>query len=256
MLSAALLPAAFGGGALFAASRSDKALTSFTVAGVTGDIRDTTITVDMTALPLFSRIDGLAASFKTSGKSVKVGAKVQLSGKTANNFTKPVVYTVTAADGSTQSYTVRVLVSKITSISGYGGTMIVGSDGSLWATGRNSAGQLGMGHTDSVYVPKQVLANGVAFASLGYYHSLILKTDGSLWASGYNKLGQLGNGGTTNASAPVQIFADGVASVSAGVDFSLAVKTDGSLWVAGFNDARTTGQRHDDKRLHAREDHG
>ena len=111
-------------------------------------------------------------TFKTSGKAVRVGSKVQVSGKTANDFTKPVMYTVVAADGSKADYTVRVLVSKIVSISGYSGTMVVGSDGSLWGTGRNSDGQLGHRHTPtSVSVPKQVLAGGVAAVSAGYYHT-------------------------------------------------------------------------------------
>jgi Regulator of chromosome condensation (RCC1) repeat len=205
VFSAALLQAGFGVGVLFAAAKSaDKAITSFTLAGAAGTIDEKTITVDLAA-SLFSGIDALPAVFKTNGKSVRVGAKVQVSGKTVNDFTKPVVYTVTAADGSTQDYTVRVLVPKIVSISGYGGTMAVGSDGSLWGTGRNTDGQLGMGNTNSVYVPKQVLANGVASVSLGYYHSLILKTDGSLWAAGYNNNGELGIGNAPGVLSPVQI---------------------------------------------------
>ena len=91
-------------------SSTSKAITSFAIAGAPGVIDDKTITVDLTSLPLFSRIDALVASFKTNGKAVRVGSKVQVSGKTANDFTKPVLYTVTAADGSTGDYTVRVLV--------------------------------------------------------------------------------------------------------------------------------------------------
>ena len=191
-----------GAGVLYSASNSSnsKAITSFAIPGAPGVIDDKTITVDLTGLPLFSRIDALVASFKTNGKSVRVGSKNQVSDKTANDFTKPVLYTVTAADGSTGDYTVRVLVGKIVSISGYSGTLVVGSDGSLWATGRNGDGQLGDGSTTNASVPKQILAKGVAAVSAGYYHTLIVKTDGSLWATGYNKLGQLGNGGTASVS--------------------------------------------------------
>ena len=46
-----------------------------------------------------------------------------MSGKTANDFTKPVDYVVIAADGSTANYRVRALVSKIVSISGYADTL-------------------------------------------------------------------------------------------------------------------------------------
>lgn len=50
----------------------------------------------------------MPATFTTTGISVTVGATPQVSGTTANDFTNPVVYTVTAADGSTQDYTVTV----------------------------------------------------------------------------------------------------------------------------------------------------
>jgi hypothetical protein len=48
------------------------------------------------------------ANFTTTGASVSVGATAQVSGTTANDFTSPVDYTVTAADGSTVDYTVTV----------------------------------------------------------------------------------------------------------------------------------------------------
>jgi len=208
----ALLMTAYGVGVSYSTPKSsNKAMTSFSIAGAAGTIDEKTITVDLTNLPLFTRMDALMATFKTDGKAVRVGSKAQVSGKTANDFTKPVIYTVTAVDGSTGTYTVRVLVSKIVSISGYSDTLIVGSDGSLWGTGRNGDGQLAIGNTNSVSLPKQILANGVAAVSAGYYHSLILKTDGSLWATGYNKSGQLGNGTTTGTSTPEQVIADGVA---------------------------------------------
>ncbi|MDD4516678.1 CotH kinase family protein [Massilibacteroides sp.] len=46
------------------------------------------------------------ATFTYSGKSVKVGDVEQVSGVTKNDFSKPVVYTVTATDGTTVNYTV------------------------------------------------------------------------------------------------------------------------------------------------------
>ena len=53
------------------------------------------------------------ASFTTTGASVRVGATTQVSGTTANNFTTPVTYTVTAADASTQDYVVTVTVAAL-----------------------------------------------------------------------------------------------------------------------------------------------
>ncbi|MDR0422549.1 MAG: CotH kinase family protein [Proteiniphilum sp.] len=52
--------------------------------------------------------DSLVATFTCSGASVKAGDTEQVSSVTQNDFSKPVVYTVTAEDGSKTDYTVTV----------------------------------------------------------------------------------------------------------------------------------------------------
>ncbi|MBI3478944.1 MAG: DUF3494 domain-containing protein, partial [Nitrosomonadales bacterium] len=56
-------------------------------------------------------VTALVATFTTTGANVKVGTAVQTSVATANNFTSPVAYTVTAADATTAIYTVTVTVA-------------------------------------------------------------------------------------------------------------------------------------------------
>jgi hypothetical protein len=57
-------------------------------------------------------LTALVASFTLSPfSSAKVGAVAQVSGVTANNFTNPVSYTITAEDGTTQIWTVTVTVA-------------------------------------------------------------------------------------------------------------------------------------------------
>ncbi len=63
------------------------------------------------SVPAGTNVTALVASFTTTGTSVTVGATPQVSGVTANNFTSPRIYTVTAADGSTKNYTVTVTVA-------------------------------------------------------------------------------------------------------------------------------------------------
>jgi hypothetical protein len=75
---------------------------------VTASISGTQITA---IVPFGANITNLIATFTTTGASVSVGTTVQVSGQTANDFTNPVTYTVTAADGSTQDYTVTVINS-------------------------------------------------------------------------------------------------------------------------------------------------
>jgi hypothetical protein len=84
-----------------------KTITAFSFASpaATGSINGTAISVK---LPVGTNVTALVATFTTTGASVKVGSTTQTSGVTANNFTNPVVYRVTAADGSTQDYTVTI----------------------------------------------------------------------------------------------------------------------------------------------------
>ena len=108
------------------------------------------------------------------------------------------------------------------------------TDGSLWAFGSNSYGQLGDGTTTTRVLPVQILASGVASVAAGTYHSVIVKTDGSLWACGHNAYGQLGDGTTATRTAPKQIIAAGVAQAAAGSLHTMILKTDGSLWGCGY----------------------
>lgn len=109
-------------------------------------------------------------------------------------------------------------------------------DGSLWAMGEDSYGQLGDGRTtDIVASPERIVASDVKAIACGSYHSLFIKSDGSLWGMGSNFRGQLGNGTTNNANLPVQIVSSNVVAVSGGDSHTLFLKSDGSLWGMGFN---------------------
>src|SRR5207245_2709480 len=77
-------------------------------ADVTAAIDGTSITA---TVPFGTVVTALVADFTTTGASVSVSAVLQTSGVTANNFTSPVVYRVTAADASTKDYTVTVTIA-------------------------------------------------------------------------------------------------------------------------------------------------
>ena len=114
-------------------------------------------------------------------------------------------------------------------------SLFLKTNGSLWAMGSNSSGQLGDGTTTQRNSPVQVVSSGVTQVAAGHYHSVFLKSDGSLWAMGSNSSGQLGDGTTTNRNSPVQILASGVTQIAAGKHHSLFLKTDGSLHAMGYN---------------------
>ncbi|MCR8632702.1 GLUG motif-containing protein [Paenibacillus radicis (ex Xue et al. 2023)] len=95
------------------AASSDKELTAFSLAEQTGvatvDVTTHTVAIEVAQ---GTSLNGLVATFSLSaGASAKVGTVNQVSGATANDFTTPLAYVITAADGSTQTWTVSVIVA-------------------------------------------------------------------------------------------------------------------------------------------------
>jgi hypothetical protein len=92
---------------------SDKSITafSFTSLAVSGTINEATKTITL-LVPHGTDVTALVATFSTTGVGVTVGLTAQVSGDTANDFTNPVPYTVTAADSSSQTYSVVVTVNR------------------------------------------------------------------------------------------------------------------------------------------------
>jgi alpha-tubulin suppressor-like RCC1 family protein len=113
------------------------------------------------------------------------------------------------------------------------------SDGTLWAWGRNSWGELGDGFTDEKHVPTKIgAATDWATVSAGAYHGVGLKTNGSLWAWGDNGWGQRGDDTTDlkPTQGPTQIgSATGWLSARTEWAHSFAIKPDGTLWAWGYN---------------------
>ena len=91
-----------------------KAITDFHFAQpyAVGDIDETRHTIDV-IVPAGTDLSALIATFVTSGASVAAFGAPQVSGVTANDFAFPLLYTVTARDGSTQDYVVAALTLEI-----------------------------------------------------------------------------------------------------------------------------------------------
>ena len=115
-------------------------------------------------------------------------------------------------------------------------TFILKNDGTLWGSGANNYGQLGLGDATSRTTFTQVTTNTDDIKSVycGADHSFILKNDGTLWGSGYNGYGNLGLGDNTHRYTFTQITTN-VKSVYCGAYHTLILKNDGTLWSTGCN---------------------
>jgi alpha-tubulin suppressor-like RCC1 family protein len=115
-------------------------------------------------------------------------------------------------------------------------TVALKSDGSLWAWGTNSEGQMGRPDLTHQYGAPARIGTETNWCQIccGISHSLALKKDGSLWAWGWNRFGQLGDGTTNNLSVPTMIGQDrDWRTVAASAVVSYAIKSNGTLWAWG-----------------------
>ncbi len=165
---------------------------SFNSAISAGDIQSLAVTKDGTMIGWgFSYIDALADPY-TRDSIVR-----------ANNY-------VAVATGAKHAITLR-------------------DDGTVWAYGYNTSGQIGDGTYYDRYPRVQVLDNAVAVDAFGDT-SLAIKSDGSLWGWGDSGDGELGL--RTVRLLPYKLM-DNVKCTSTTDKEMYAVKNDGTVWHFG-----------------------
>jgi len=131
-------------------------------------------------------------------------------------------------------------------------TLAVKTDGTLWAWGAQTHGELGQNQSPSgpwwaiVYPhyssPVQIPGTNWSKAKMNQTHAIAIKTDGTLWAWGANTFGNMGQ----NQASP-QVFAYSSPVQIPGTTWSdipppgqnsfsdMAMKTDGTMWAWGAN---------------------
>jgi len=125
---------------------------------------------------------------------------------------------------------------------GYANAFAIADNGTLWAWGKNTNGELGDGTNVNKNIPVQVgTANDwkEVFAGMDgiYAFTLAVKTDGTLWAWGSNNRGQLGDGTAISKNYPVQVGTDtDWKTAAAGLNHSIAIKLNGTLWGWGCSE--------------------
>lgn len=117
-------------------------------------------------------------------------------------------------------------------------TLTLAQNGTVWAIGSNTFGQLGSGWADtSSDEPVRVCGlDNIKSVTAGVSHSVALKADGTVWAWGSNDKGQLGDGTFLKRDLPARIAGlSNVEAVAAGNNHVLALRRDGSVWGWGSN---------------------
>jgi alpha-tubulin suppressor-like RCC1 family protein len=118
-------------------------------------------------------------------------------------------------------------------------TVILKNDGTVWVTGDNEYGQLGLNDTTDRYTFTQVTTNisDVKQIICGGYHTFMLKNDGTVWACGYNNKGQLGLNDTTNRTSFTQVTTNisDVKEIICGRYHTFMLKNDSSMYSCGDN---------------------
>ncbi len=124
---------------------------------------------------------------------------------------------------------------------GFNSTFIIKQDGTLWVSGLNTNGQLGLGDNTNRDVFTQVGTDtDWYFISNKSTHTLAIKTNGTLWGTGLNTSGQLGLGNNTSRNTFIQIGSSTWITCNVALNaFSAAIRSDYTLWTTGIN---TNGQ--------------
>eukprot|EP00929_Paragymnodinium_shiwhaense_P079864 TRINITY_DN41631_c0_g1_i1.p1 TRINITY_DN41631_c0_g1~~TRINITY_DN41631_c0_g1_i1.p1 ORF type:complete len:668 (-),score=102.82 TRINITY_DN41631_c0_g1_i1:199-2202(-) len=151
-------------------------------------------------------------------------------------------------------------------------TLLLTTDGRVWAFGRNSDGQLGTGcqraQTKPVHMTLPTLARSVA---CGADHSVVLAADASVWSCGRGGEGQLGLAlrdeeglcvlptqvelsalleqpqAASGRDSLVDVFAPAICQVSCGADHTMLLDTLGRVFSCGENCKGQLGLGHRDR---------
>lgn len=114
------------------------------------------------------------------------------------------------------------------------------ADGTLWGTGLNAAGELGLGDTVKRHMFE--LIPGIADVKdviCGLNHTFIITNNGEVFSAGKNNAGQLGLGDNENRSTFTKVNITNVKRIECGANHTAMINTSNEIYTCGRN---TEGQ--------------
>lgn len=135
---------------------------------------------------------------------------------------------------------------------GYYHMLLLKSDGTVLAMGRNSDGQLGDGSDVNQDTPVAVQGlTDIVQISAASSTSYAIDKDGRLWAWGSNDNGQLANGISDseihNTPAEITIAEEVITNVTSGKDHALALTESGKVYAWGLNASSQVSEASEDR---------
>jgi len=219
--------------------------------GIGNTSNKTTLTA-LTSFPAGKTVSAIARSYShtivlmTDGTVYGCGSNAvgQLGNGTSGNQSTTLT-SMTLPVGKT-----AVAVSCGASSTTNGLTIVIMNDGTVYGTGYNLYGQLGIGNTTN----KNTLTQMTSFpsgkiairVSCGINNCIILMSDGTLWGTGDNTYGQIGNGTSGNSyttltqmtSIPSGKLAT---SIATGENYTIVLLNDGTVYGTGYNGLGSLG---------------
>ena len=186
-------------------------------------------------------MDNVIAVYAGSAHTFAIRSDNSLWGWGMLNFfchfnNKPLIDPFTHPYNSINLYPEKIMEGAAAVFSSQNHSLVISTEGSLWAWGCNCVGQLGDGSTDDRASPVWIMENVASAVATDYSFSMILTTDGGLYAVGLNDLGQFGGDKAMDYSAtPIRIM-DNVAAVRSNSTVHMVIKKDGTLWTWSVSD--------------------
>jgi autotransporter-associated beta strand protein len=162
---------------------------------------------------------------------------------TVNKLTKMINPSGNTTMFTSSQYPVQIACGEVT-------TIILMSDNTLWGTGYNGNGQLGLNDTTSrntltqIPIPVSIYTGMYPVqVACGQYHTIVLMSNRTIWGTGYNANGQLGINTTSYKSVLTQmkissnnnIMIPYSIKIACGNSYTVVLMSDNTIWSCGQN---------------------